>query len=258
MIKNFCTVVLVVLLATNVYAQVADSFYNAGSKYYNENKKELAKQCLLNLINKQITHNDSSKMSSVLGYAYYLNLSYDLLKMIYFEEGDYVNALVYIEKQFKYNKTRNARDFFAIAADLWQNDSFSVECYYAMKDYKNAMEISARHIFAERMSIIFVNSTVNRFSKEALKDEFIEEFEKIPEWKVEYDSSDKKNIKIKVIGPRHVILNIFGYELHIYLLKEAEKIENDLIDNKLTLETANVRFKDEIKKMPIYKLIMEN
>jgi hypothetical protein len=99
MIRIIYIQALLVLFVTVINAQVADSFYNQGCKYYNANEKELAKKCLLTFINRQMTHQDSTEMSSILGYAYYMNLSYDLLKMIFFEEKDYENALVYNEKQ---------------------------------------------------------------------------------------------------------------------------------------------------------------
>jgi hypothetical protein len=79
----------------------------------------------------------------------------------------------------------------------------------------------------------------------------------LPEWRVLYDSSDVKNIKKEILGPRHVIINIFGYRLNIYIM-DIVQIENDLCDNKITLEEANNQLRDEFKKQLIYKLIMEN
>ncbi len=255
MIKIAALPLLLFLFVGFTYAQVADSLYDLGFKFYNSNDKESAKKCLIALIERPMNSKDSDQRYSVLGYGYYVNSSYDLLKRIYYEEGDYADALFYNEKQYKFNYVR---DIFEMEIYRTARDSFSAECYYAMKDYKNAMEVSSRYIFSDRMSFIFVNSTENRFGKQAFREEFIEEFEKIPEWTIEYDSSDKKNVKKKINGPRPVTFNIFGYELQIYLLKEAKQIEDDLNDNKTTLTTANNRFKDEIKKQPIYKLIMEN
>jgi len=254
-------ILIALLLSINVYAQVADSLYNLGFRYYNNKDYESAKRVLSFLIDRKMTSQDSSDVSTRYNrYRFNVDLAYDLLKEIYYKERDYQTALLYNERQYEFSLPKGPVCGNAIFTVIKRKHIFSAECYCEMGFYDSAMEISSHYIDSEGMLSVFVNSGSKQFGKLAFQEEFLEEFEKIevPNFILKHYPGDSDSIKGVLISESNSItLNLFSYKISVFM-KEIEKLQNDLYDGKITHLEANSRLKAAFKNQPIYKLIIES